>query len=146
MKKILIASFCLIAFGACSDITYYANSLQNKPEVKLVSKNSINGKIFKAISEEYKNVTIGFDGDRIFGFSGLNRYFGVYKLIDNKLVIDRLASTKMSGQDNDMLKELKFLTFLKDSVKVDIDSNGDVLSLTSSNGITIDFKNQNIKN
>ena len=85
MKKIVLALFVMFAFiiVACTGM-----------------KQSLKGKEFiyqkTAPSSE---ITLGFDtqGNRVYGSSGVNRYFGNYTQKGNQLQFGPLASTMMAG-------------------------------------------------
>ena len=103
-----------------------------------------NGREFKILGDEYnKEVSIGFEGNRFFGYSGINRYFGQYEINGGKLVIEDMGLTKMAGKEQDMILELKFLTILKDNKSIKLE--GDKLILISNEDFKLEFKDVNAK-
>lgn len=68
---------------------------------------------------EYK-ITMSFEGEKLYGFSGLNRYFGNFKLIDGKITISNLVTTKMAGSPEVMNAEKEYLKLLTNTVKYEI--------------------------
>lgn len=59
-------------------------------------------------------ITIGFEGQskRFFGESGVNRYFGIYTLHNDKLTFSPAGSTMMSGDPELMEVEYNYLQAL----------------------------------
>ena len=103
----------------------------NVTEVTNIEYNLIN--IFPG-----QGLTVGFDdAGRIFGYSGLNRYFGKADIKDGRIVVDPLASTKMGGSREALIREDQFLTLLKSMTK--ISKTGDKLILTNTKGEQLIF-------
>jgi len=63
---------------------------------------------------EGARITIGFEGQsqRFFGESGVNRYFGIYTIHDDKLSFSPAGSTMMSGNPELMKVEYDYLQAL----------------------------------
>ena len=86
MKKILILSTLVLALTACTTAEISDKISSLKSGVSKVTdtilpnlKQELNGREFKILGDEYnKEVSIGFEGDRFFGYSCINRYFGQY--------------------------------------------------------------------
>lgn len=141
MKKNIFALF-LIGLTACTT-TSQLPEFQTKQEIKLINKMDLVGKKFIIEDEKFNSkITLGFSEDRVYGFTGVNRYFGLYKLIDNKLIIDTIGSTKMAGSNSEIIEEVKFLTLIKDNKKVTLKDN--YLILLSNQDIEIKFRDPNI--
>lgn len=151
MKKILILSTLVLALTACTTAEISDKISSLKSEVSKVTdtilpnlKQELNGREFKILGDEYnKEVSIGFEGDRFFGYSGINRYFGQYEINGGKLVIEDMGTTKMGGIEQDMILELKFLTILKDNKSIKLE--GDKLILISNEDFKLEFKDVNAK-
>lgn len=151
MKKILILSTLVLALTACTTAEISDKISSLKSGVSKVTdtilpnlKQELNGREFKILGDEYnKEVSIGFEGDRFFGYSGINRYFGQYEINGGKLVIEDMGTTKMGGIEQDMILELKFLTILKDNKSIKLE--GDKLILISNEDFKLEFKDVNAK-
>ena len=84
-------------------------------------KEQLNGREFFIVTDGYnKKASIGFQGDRVYGFSGINRYFGDYQVSGGKLVFGEFGLTRMGGSQDEMTKELQFLDLLKNNKKCKI--------------------------
>ena len=151
MKKILILSTLVLALTACTTAEISDKISSLKSGVSKVTdtilpnlKQELNGREFKILGDEYnKEVSIGFEGNRFFGDSGINRYFGQYEINGGKLVIEDMGLTKMAGKEQDMILELKFLTILKDNKSIKLE--GDKLILISNEDFKLEFKDVNAK-
>lgn len=145
MKKLFILTIILSSFYACTDLSVLTNQQTAKEEVKILKSMEVENREFIITSPEYKSkkITLGFLNGRIFGFSGVNRYFAEYKIKNNKLVLDYLGSTKMAADNDSMRSELIYLDILKDNREIKIE--GDKLILISNEGITLEFIDKNHK-
>ena len=151
MKKILILSTLVLGLTACTTAEISDKISSLKSGVSKVTdtilpnlKQELNGREFKILGDEYnKEVSIGFEGNRFFGYSGINRYFGQYEINGGKLVIEDMGLTKMAGKEQDMILELKFLTILKDNKSIKLE--GDKLILISNEDFKLEFKDVNAK-
>lgn len=73
----------------------------------------IAGKEFQLIDSAKEDpITLGFDKEKYFGFSGVNRYFGTYTQEKSKLKLSPAASTLMAGPQELMEKESDYLKTL----------------------------------
>jgi len=71
-------------------------------------KEQLNGREFIIVTEGYNSKTsIGFKGDRVYGFSGINRYFGTYQISGGKFIFSDFGLTQMAGSEEEMTKELQ---------------------------------------
>lgn len=104
MKKIVFLGLLLLLFVSCDKNIKLEN--MEKKEFVLVN-----------IHKEF-GITLSFEGDKVYGFSGVNRYFGNFKLSGTKLVINPLASTKMAGDSKAMKAEDEYLKLLNNADKV----------------------------
>ena len=148
MKKFLILGIAAVALTACTDTkipfmsSKSANSTSNSSSpVGLFTnlKEQLNGREFFIVTEGYNSKTsIGFKGDRVYGFSGINRYFGTYQVSGGKFIFSEFGLTRMAGSEKEMTKELKFLDILKNNKSVKL--SGDTLTLISTEGIELIFK------
>ena len=88
MKKLLILGITAVALTACTEVnvpflssTKTESSSSSSAPVFASLKEQLNGREFVIVTEGYnKKTSIGFQGDRVYGFSGINRYFGNYQI------------------------------------------------------------------
>lgn len=124
MKKIFIFLATLILLAGCS-------STPVKVEVPVeVSLENVAGNeyVLTNLFAE-NNLTIGFDKDgRIFGFAGINRFFGKADINDGNINIGALATTRMGGPRDKMIVEDQYLTLLKNAKIIKKDGNNLILT------------------
>lgn len=146
MKKFLILGIVAVAFTACTDVKVpfmssakTESSSSSSTSVFASLKEQLNGREFFIVTDGYnKKASIGFQGDRVYGFSGINRYFGDYQVSGGKLVFGEFGLTRMGGSQDEMTKELQFLDLLKNNKSVKL--SGGTLTLISNEGIELVFK------
>ena len=148
MKKFLILGIVAVALTACTDVkvpfmssakTESSSSTSSSTPVFASLKEQLNGREFMIVTDGYnKQVSIGFKGDRVYGFSGINRYFGNYQISGGKFVFDDFGLTQMAGSEEEMTKELQFLDLLRKNKSIKL--SGDTLTLLSTEGIELVFK------
>ena len=148
MKKFLILGLITVALTACTDVqvpfmssakTESSSSTSSSTPVFASLKEQLNGREFMIVTDGYnKQVSIGFKGDRVYGFSGINRYFGNYQISGGKFVFDDFGLTQMAGSEEEMTKELQFLDLLRKNKSIKL--SGDTLTLLSTEGIELVFK------
>ena len=146
MKKFLILGITAVALTACTDVNVpfmssakTESSTSSSTPVFANLKEQLNGREFTIVTEGYnKKTSIGFQGDRVYGFSGINRYFGDYQVSGGKLVFGEFGLTRMGGSQEEMTKELQFLDLLKNNKSVKL--SGGTLTLISNEGIELVFK------
>lgn len=151
MKKIAVTILATTFLAACSSIempvakNIVKNNVVKEELKKIFSHNDLVGREFIVETETYKSkkITIGFTKDRVYGFGGVNRYFGVYKIVDNKLVFENFGSTRMAGKREDELAELAFLTALQDNKEIKLEEP--YLILNSNEDFNFKFKDINYK-
>ena len=146
MKKFLILGIVAVALTACTDVKVpfmssakTESSSSSSTSVFASLKEQLNGREFFIVTDGYnKKASIGFQGDRVYGFSGINRYFGNYQISGGKFVFDDFGLTQMAGSEEEMTKELQFLDLLKNNKSVKL--SGGTLTLISNEGIELVFK------
>ena len=139
MKKLIAISMAALALASCTGgMSMPSMSAVKDKVVSAVVRNyvkELDGREFKMTSEGYnKNVTIGFKE---------NRDFGTYQISGDKIKFSDFGVTKMGGKEEDMIQELKYLTNLKDNENIKLE--GDILTLTSEQGLSMTFKDVNAK-
>lgn len=146
MKKFLILGIVAVALTACTDVKVpfmssakTESSSSSSTSIFASLKEQLNGREFFIVTDGYnKKASIGFQGDRVYGFSGINRYFGDYQVSGGKLVFGEFGLTRMGGSQDEMTKELQFLDLLKNNKSVKL--SGGALTLISNEGIELVFK------
>lgn len=81
------------------------------------------------LSNMYQNmkITITFDKDRVYGFSGVNRYSGAYSITGGKVAFSEMVSTMMAGSEDAMKAEQDYLIQLNSGGALNFD--GSVLTI-----------------
>ena len=136
MKKIAILMTIVISLLGCTNLQGKkqdpSQNVNTVLEVANVEYNLVN--IFPN-----QGLTVGFDeAGRIFGYSGLNRFFGKAEIKDGGLKIDPLASTRMGGAREALIREDQYLSLLKSMTKITMENNQ--LILTNENGEQLIFE------
>ena len=126
MKKIAILMTMIISLVGCSNLQEkpkdVPQNVSSSLEISNVEYTLIN--IFPG-----QGLTVGFDeAGSIFGYSGLNRFFGKVEIKDGKMVVDPLASTRMGGSREALIREDQYLTLLKSMTTITKKENSLILS------------------
>lgn len=147
MKKIAMAILATTVITACSniDMPMSKNNALKQEVQKIFNHNELVDREFIVETEAYKDkkITIGFTKDRVYGFGGVNRYFGIYKIVNNKIVFENFGSTRMAGKRENELAELAFLTALQDNKEIKLEEP--YLILNSNQDFNFKFKDINHK-
>ena len=146
MKKFLILGIVAVALTACTDVKVpfmssakTESSSSSSTSVFASLKEQLNGREFFIVTDGYnKKASIGFQGDRVYGFSGINRYFGDYQVSGGKLVFGEFGMSRQGASEEEMTKELQFLDLLKKNKSVKL--SGGTLTLISTEGIELVFR------
>ena len=146
MKKFLILGLVTVALTACTDVQVpfmssakTESSSSSSTSVFASLKEQLNGREFFIVTDGYnKKASIGFQGDRVYGFSGINRYFGDYQVSGGKLVFGEFGMSRQGASEEEMTKELQFLDLLKKNKSVKL--SGGTLTLISTEGIELVFR------
>ena len=146
MKKFLILGIVAVALTACTDVKVpfmssakTESSSSSSTSVFASLKEQLNGREFFIVTDGYnKKASIGFQGDRVYGFSGINRYFGDYQVSGGKLVFGEFGMSRQGASEEEMTKELQFLDLLRKNKSIKL--SGDTLTLVSTEGIELVFK------
>lgn len=135
MKKMLFIASVLLMFGACTDL----QTREQREAGQVVSLQQISKSDY-VLTNIFPNqgLTLGFDTEgRIFGYSGLNRFFGKAKIIGDTITIEQLASTRMAGPEGALVRENEYLTLLQSMKKIVMKNNK--LILSNDAGQTMEF-------
>ena len=130
MKKmsILIGIFTVFLLN-CFVLSAYSkrkkiyNLNETSWELVQINRNGKNVEIPKG-----GKVTINFSGDKINGFSGINNYFGNYKIKNNSTLSAGVATTLMAGPEELMSIEQNFFDILQSSPKISYNASTLTLS------------------
>lgn len=134
MKKALFilaaSSLLLVGCTALDKTTEVAEkvSTTTKTAQTYLDINSIKGKEFTL---ENSDITISFDTNKVYGFSGVNRYFGGVDIQGDKVTFTNLASTMMAGPQDKMTAESEYLKTLNEMNTMSI--QGNTITLTGNN-------------
>jgi heat shock protein HslJ len=124
MKKTLIFVTVILAMIGCTNLQ---SSKQNYPQY-VNSIIEISNKEYELINIfSNQGLTLGFDEQgRIFGYSGLNRFFGKVQIKNGVMEVEALASTRMGGSREALIREDQYLSLLKSMTKVE-QKNGELV-------------------
>ncbi|MBR8701340.1 hypothetical protein IX317_001227 [Fusobacterium sp. DD29] len=126
MKKILILASMVFLFASCTELQ--VASKKQEPKSVTLAEIDKNDYVLTNLYPE-KGMTLGFDAQgRIFGYSGLNRFFGKATVFNGNIKIENLATTRMSGPRDAMIAEAQYLAMLNDMTKISFDKDKLVLS------------------
>lgn len=106
---------------------------------KDISVDDLNGKEFM-LDNVYKDmkITIGFQKDRVYGFSGVNRYMAGYKLNGSNISLTASASTMMAGPERSMKAEDAYLKLLNGANTIALNNN--ILTMKTKSGAQLIYK------
>ena len=130
MKKIIL-SILLLAVAGFSIFSF--KKFPNKC-LKADFSTIINKEYVYVDNGAETDITLTFSDDgRVFGFSGVNRYFAGYKLEnDNKLELSPIGSTMMAGPAEKMDLERNYLNLLSMVNKIKVCKNKITLVLNNN--------------
>lgn len=137
-KSMMILTLAGLLLGGCTALEKTNETVEKVGTVTQTAQtildiNSIKGKEFTL---ENSDATITFDNTKVYGFAGVNRYFGSLKVEGSKITIENVASTMMAGPQAKMEQEFKYLKDLAEMNSMKIEGN--VITLTG-NGKTLRF-------
>lgn len=89
-------------------------------------------RVEKIYSQEYtlenSDITIAFEKDKVYGFAGVNRYFGSAVIDGDKISITNVATTMMMGDEKAMKEESEYLKNLSKMNNISIKDNQLILT------------------
>ena len=126
MKKFFIFLAAAVMLTGCTagprrdaDLTPETVSIETVADKEYVLTNQFVG----------ENLTLGFDKEgRIFGFAGINRFFGKATIVNGTITIDALGTTRMAGPREKMIIEDQYLTLLKSAKTISIEKDALILT------------------
>lgn len=121
MKKIVILLSMVMMMGACTNV-------QPKGPTPIQSMIEVSDKEYELANLfAGQGLTLGFDIEgRIFGYSGLNRFFGKAEIENGNMKVSALASTRMGGSREAMIREDQYLSLLQSMTKIQ-EENGQLI-------------------
>lgn len=139
-----------VLFGILTVFLLSCISLSAKTKKKIINLNETSwelSQITKRGKEQLipqaANITINFADNKINGNSGVNSYFGGYKIKNNSILTANAATTLMAGPEELMKIEQRFLETLQNSPRITYSNT--TLSLRSKNGEIWIFEKLDLK-
>lgn len=90
-------------------------------------------------------INIIFSKDRVYGYGGVNRYFGSYQQQEQKLSFGPMATTQMAGLPEDMSAEYSYLQTLNQVTSIKT-LRKNKITLETASGQLLEFKPDNQPN
>ncbi len=130
--KIILVSIVIFIIGS---ISYSA-------AVKISLKKQLVGTSWNLVSisgedVSYADITLSIEKKKINGFSGVNNYFGNYRITGNKISISKLGMTEMAGDEELMDIEQEYADILENVKQVSLKQ--DRLTLTTGDEEYLEF-------
>ena len=118
MKKIILL-LILCALIALSVFVYEKEYGYKNKELDF---STVLNKEYSYIKDDIKTtITIEFDETKVYGYSGVNRYFAGYKVENsNDIQFSPIGSTMMTGPVKDVKMEIEYLALLNNVNKVEV--------------------------
>ncbi|MBB1535649.1 META domain-containing protein [Leptotrichia sp.] len=139
-----------VLFGILTVFLLSCISLSAKTKKKIINLNETSWELSQIIKRgkeqefpQNANITINFADNKINGNSGVNRYFGGYKIKNNSILTANAATTLMAGPEELMKIEQRFLEILQNSPRITYSNT--TLSLRSKNGEIWTFEKLDLK-
>ena len=144
-----------VLFGILTVFLLSCISLSAKTKKKIINLNETSWELLQITKRgkeqlipQDANITINFADNKINGNSGVNSYFGGYKIKNNSILTANAATTLMAGPEELMKIEQRFLETLQNSPRITYSNT--TLSLKNKNGEVWTFKkldlNKKLKN
>ena len=125
MKNILMVIPFVFLLGACTNVSSVPKSQPQMVQLVDVTSNDY------VLTNMYQGqgLTLGFDNDgRVFGYSGLNRFFGKADVRNGHLKIEQIGSTKMGGPQEALIREAQYMTMLENMTNIELKNDKLILS------------------
>lgn len=125
MKKFFIVLSTLFFISACTNLQ--KNETQTQPVLEVSEVANTEYELTNIFPNQ--GLTLGFDNqNRIFGYSGLNRFFGKANIENGSIKIEQLASTRMGGGRDALIREDQYLNLLRSMTTIQKENNQLILS------------------
>lgn len=130
--KIVLVSVLMLIIG----------SISCSAAVKVNLKKQLVGTSWNLVSisgddVSYADITLSIEKKEINGFSGVNRYFGNYRITGNRISVSKLGMTRMAGDENLMDIEQEYAGILENVKKVSLKQ--DRLTLMTADDEYLEF-------
>lgn len=137
-KSLIILTLAGALLGGCTALEKTSETAEKVNNVTQTAQTMLNINSISGVEYTLENsdITITFDNTKIYGFSGVNRYFGTVKVQGNNITIENVASTMMAGPQNKMEEESNYLKALAEMTSMTI---GDKTITLTGNGKTLKF-------
>lgn len=139
-----------VLFGILTVFLLSCISLSAKTKKKIINLNGTSWELSQIIKRgkeqefpQNANITINFADNKINGNSGVNSYFGGYKIKNNSILTANAATTLMAGPEELMKIEQRFLEILQNSPRITYSNT--TLSLRNKNGEIWIFEKLDLK-
>lgn len=118
MKKIIL----LLILCALIVVSVFVYEQQYGYKNKELDFSTVLNKEYSYIKDNIKTtITIEFDETKVYGYSGVNRYFAGYKVENsNDIQFSPIGSTMMTGPVKDVKMEIEYLALLNNVNKVEV--------------------------
>lgn len=128
-KSLFILAITGALLGGCTALDKTNEAAEKVSTVTKTAQVMLDINSIKGVEYTLENsdITITFDNNKVYGFSGVNRYFGGVKIDGDKITIENVASTMMAGPQSKMTEESEYLKTLATVNKMMIDNNSIVL-------------------
>ncbi|EFS21074.1 META domain protein [Fusobacterium gonidiaformans 3-1-5R] len=127
-KKIMI--LMVLMFSVLSLQSMAAQPIKEVEKTIVLAYQDLVGKEYKMISPFGGNkITLGFDvQNRIYGYTGLNRFWGQAEIENGKVKVGEVFTTENKGVQEQRILQVKYLTILKDVESIHFEGENLVLT------------------
>lgn len=129
-KSLFILALTGALLGGCTALEKTNEAAEKVSSVTKTAQTMLDINSIKGVEYTLENsdITITFDSNKVYGFSGVNRYFGGVQVEGDKITISNIASTMMAGPQSKMTEESEYLKTLALVNKMTIEENGITLT------------------
>lgn len=125
-KKITLYFFLVLLFSVPM---MAAEAVKEANVVVVASYGDMIGKEYQMTSPFTGKLILGFDvHNRIYGYTGLNRFWGEGEIQNGKIKIKDVYTTENQGVQEQRILQVKYLTLLKDAESIHFEGENLVLT------------------
>lgn len=129
-KKLSLCFLLLMLFSMPALAEKETKEVKEINAMVVLSYGEMIGKEYQMVSPFAGKLTLGFDvHNRIYGYTGLNRFWGQADIQNGKLKVRNVYTTENKGIQEQRILQVKYLTLLKDSASIHFE--GETLVLTT---------------
>lgn len=130
-KKIIYVCCCFLLLFSLPAMA--AEKVKEVNTVVISSYEEVLGREYQMTAPFTGNLTLGFDvRGRIYGSTGLNRFWGEAGVQNGKIKISDVYTTENKGVQEQRILQVKYLTLLKDAESIHLEGvEGETLVLTT---------------